>query len=69
MATSYVLLVVGQPAHHLYSYIVGTWLDTLPNDVDEGAGLCAKDCPATVGWLAPIQEPRMCFSHAGLQVN
>ena len=54
---------------HLYSAITGTWLDTLLDQVDAAAGQAAVNCPATVGWLSPLQEPRVCFSHAGLQVH
>ena len=63
-------LAVGHPPpRHLYSHIARMWLDTLLDQVDQAAGLSAKDFPATVGWLAPIQEPRICFSRAGLQVH
>ena len=57
------------PPRHLYSHITGTWLDALLDHVDAAAGRSAEGCPATVGWLSPIQEPRICFSHAGLQVH
>ena len=57
------------PPRHLYSYIAGTWLDALLDQVDEAAGRAADTCPNTVGWLSPLQEPRVCFSHAGLQVH
>ena len=57
------------PPRHLYSHITGTWLDALLDQVDAAAGRSANGCPATVGWLSPLQEPRICFSHTGLQVN
>ena len=57
------------PPHHLYSHIAGTWLDTLLDRVDEAAGQAADTCPDAVGWLGPLQQPRVCFSHAGLQVH
>ena len=57
------------PPHHLYSHIAGTWLDTLLDRVDEAAGQAADNCPDAVGWLGPLQKPRVCFSHAGLQVH
>ena len=57
------------PPHHLYSHITGTWLDTLLDQVDAAAGQAAVNCPATVGWLSPMHDPRVCFSHAGLQVH
>ena len=57
------------PPRHLYSHITGTWLDTLLDQVDLAAGRAAVACPDTVGWLSPLQEPRVCFSHMGLQVN
>ena len=42
---------------------------TSPDQVDAAAGRSAVGCPATVGWLSPLQGPRVCFSHAGLQVH
>ena len=57
------------PPRHLYSHITRTWLDALLDQVDAAARRSAESCPATVGWLSPIQEPRICFSHAGLQVH
>ena len=57
------------PPHHLYSHIAGTWLDTLLDRVDEAAGQAADNCPDAVGWLGPLQKPRVCFSHAGIQVH
>ena len=57
------------PPRHLYSHITGTWLDALLDQVDEAARRAADTCPDTVGWLSPLQEPRICFSHAGLQVH
>ena len=57
------------PPRHLYSHIAGTWLDTLLDQVDEAAGQAADTCPDAVGWLGPLQQPRVCFSHAGLQVH
>ena len=60
---------VTPPPRHLYSHIAGTWLDALLDQVDEAAGRAADACPNTVGWLSPLQEPRVCFSHAGLQVH
>ena len=57
------------PPRHLYSHITGTWLDALLDQVDAAAGRAAVNCPATVGWLSPLQDPRVCFSHAGLQVH
>ena len=57
------------PPRHLYSHITGTWFDALLDRVDTAAGLSAKGCPAAVRWLAPIQEPRICFLHARLQVH
>ena len=57
------------PPRHLYLHIAGTWLDALLDQVDEAAGRAADTCPDTVGWLSPLQEPRICFSHAGLQVH
>ena len=57
------------PPRHLYSHITGTWLDALLDQVDAAAGQTAVNCPATVGWLSPLQDPRVCFSHAGLQVH
>ena len=63
-------LASGQPPpRHLYSHITGTWLDALLDQVDAAAGRSADSCLAMVGWLSPIQEPRICFSHAGLQVH
>ena len=56
------------PPGHLYPHITGTWLDALLDQVDAAAGRSTESCPATVGWLSPIQEPRICFS-AGLQVH
>ena len=57
------------PPRHLYSHITGTWLDALLDQVDAAAGQAAVNCPDTVGWLSPLQDPRVCFSHAGLQVH
>ena len=57
------------PPRHLYSHITGTWLHARLDQVDAAAGRSADSCPATVGWLSPLQEPRICFSHAGLQVH
>ena len=57
------------PPRHLYSHITGTWLDALPDQVDAAAGRSADSCRTTVGWLSPLQEPRICFSHAGFQVH
>ena len=57
------------PPRHLYSHIAGTWLDALLDQVDEAAGRAADTCPDAVGWLGPLQQPRVCFSHAGLQVH
>ena len=57
------------PPRHLYSHITGTWLDALLDQVDEAAGRAADTCPDAVGWLGPLQQPRVCFSHAGLQVH
>ena len=57
------------PPRHLYSHITGTWLDALLDQVDAAAGRTAVTCRDTVGWLSPLQEPRVCFSHAGLQVH
>ena len=57
------------PPRHLYSHIAGTWLDALLDQVDEAAGRAADTCPDAVGWLSPLQQPRVCFSHAGLQVH
>ena len=52
---------------HLYSHITGTWLDVLLDQVDAAAGRSGTSSPTTMGWLS--QEPRICFSHAGLQVH
>ena len=60
---------VTPPPRHLYSHMAGTWLDALLDQVDEAAGRTADTCPNTVGWLSPLQEPRVCFSHAGLRVH
>ena len=57
------------PPRHLYSHITGTWLDAVLDQVDAAAGRSADSCPATVGWPSLLQEPRICFSHAGLQVH
>ena len=57
------------PPHHLYSHITGTWLDALLDQVDAAAGRVADTCPDAVGWLSPLQEPRVCFSHAGIQIH
>ena len=57
------------PPRHLYSHITGTRLDALLNQVDAAAGQAVVNCPDTVGWLGPLQDPRVCFSHAGLQVH
>ena len=46
---------------HLYSHITGTWLDALLDEVDPAAGRVADTCPDTVGWLSPLEEPRVCF--------
>ena len=46
-----------------------TWLVTLLDQVDAAARRSADSCPATVGWLSPLQEPCVYFSHAGLQVH
>ena len=63
-------LVQGHPPpRHLCSHITDSWLDALPYQEDAAAGPSAEGCPATVGWLSPLREPRMCFSHAGLQVH
>ena len=57
------------PPRHLYSDITGTWLDALLYQEDAAAWRSAEGYPATVGWLSPLQEPRIFFSHAGLQVH
>ena len=63
-------LADGQPPPgHLYSHITRTWLDALLDQVDAGAARSAESCSSMVGWLTPIHEPRICFSHAGLQVH
>ena len=56
------------PPRHLYSHITGTWLDALLDQVDAAAGQAVVNCPATVGWLSPLQDPCVCFSHTGLGV-
>ena len=63
-------LANGQPPPlHLYSHITGTRLRSLLDQVDAAAALSAKGYPATVGWLAPHTEPRICYPHGGLQVQ
>ena len=57
------------PPRHLYSHIAGTRLDALLDQVDEAAGRAADTCPDAVGWLGPLQQPRVCFSHADFQVH
>ena len=57
------------PPRHLYSHIASTWLNALLDQVDAAARRVAVTCPDTVGWLSPLQEPRVRFSHAGLQVH
>ena len=51
------------PPRHLYSHNAGTWLDALLDQVD------ANTCPNTSGWLSPLRDPRICFSHTGLLVH
>ena len=57
------------PPHHLYSHITGTWLDAMLDWVDAAAARVAVTCPDSVGWLSPLQGPRVCFSNTGLQVH
>ena len=49
------------PSRRLYSHITGTWLDTLLDPVAAAAGQAAVKCLARVGWLGPLQDPRVCF--------
>ena len=57
------------PPPAISTLITGTWVDALLDQVDAAAGRVAVTCSDTVGWLSPLQEPRVCFSHAGLQVH
>ena len=61
--------VLSPTASLLLAHITGTCLDAVLDQVDAAAGRSAKNCPPPVRWLTPAKEPRICFSHAGLQVH
>ena len=57
------------PPHHIYSHITVMWLDAILDKVDAAAMQAAQDCPDTIVWVVPRQQPCICFSQARVQVH
>ena len=62
-------LAVTLPTPATSSHFTGTWLNKLLNEVDKTAKPAAETSPVEIVWVQPLQQPRDCFSHAGIQVH